>query len=44
MTEPKNTKGRFFEPMLLLATNALPEGDEWGYELKLDGYRAISRL
>jgi ATP-dependent DNA ligase len=35
------TKARFFEPMLLLATNSLPDGNEWEYELKLDGYRAI---
>ncbi len=28
--------------MLLLATSSLPEGTEWLYELKLDGYRAIA--
>jgi ATP-dependent DNA ligase len=28
--------------MLLLATSSLPEGDDWQYELKLDGYRAIA--
>jgi DNA ligase D-like protein (predicted ligase) len=28
--------------MLLLATNSLPDGNEWEYELKLDGYRAIA--
>src|SRR5947209_12269262 len=28
--------------MLLLATSSLPEGDDWEYELKLDGYRAIA--
>jgi DNA ligase D-like protein (predicted ligase) len=28
--------------MLLLPTNALPEGQEWGYEPKLDGYRAVA--
>jgi ATP-dependent DNA ligase len=27
--------------MLLLAVHALPEGPDWGYELKLDGYRAL---
>jgi DNA ligase D-like protein (predicted ligase) len=41
MIEAKRTKARFFEPMLLLATNSLPDGNEWEYELKLDGYRAI---
>ena len=28
--------------MLLLRTDALPEGAQWLYELKLDGYRAIA--
>ena len=28
--------------MLLLRTNALPEGRDWKYELKLDGYRALA--
>jgi sn-glycerol 3-phosphate transport system substrate-binding protein len=31
----------FIEPMLLLRTEALPEGTEWMYELKLHGYRAL---
>ena len=28
--------------MLCLATEALPEGPGWEYELKLDGYRALA--
>jgi ATP-dependent DNA ligase len=28
--------------MLLLRTDMLPEGPEWGYEIKLGGYRAIA--
>jgi DNA ligase D-like protein (predicted ligase) len=28
--------------MLLLRTDSLPAGDQWLYELKLDGYRAIA--
>src|ERR1044072_3095870 len=32
---------RFIEPMLLLRTDSLPSGEQWMYELKLDGYRAI---
>lgn len=28
--------------MLLLRTEALPEGSEWQYELKLNGYRALA--
>jgi len=30
----------FIEPMELLAVTRLPEGPEWSYEVKLDGYRA----
>jgi DNA ligase D-like protein (predicted ligase) len=33
---------RFIEPMLLLRTQKLPEGVDWQYELKLDGYRALA--
>jgi len=29
------------KPQLALTRKALPEGDEWGYEQKLDGFRAI---
>jgi DNA ligase D-like protein (predicted ligase) len=36
------TKASFVEPMLLLRSEALPEGPEWLYELKLDGYRAVA--
>jgi ATP-dependent DNA ligase len=36
------TKARFIEPMLLLRTEKLPEGAEWLYELKLDGYRTLA--
>lgn len=37
-----NTTARFIEPILLLPTNALPEGANVVYELKLDGYRALA--
>jgi bifunctional non-homologous end joining protein LigD len=30
-----------FEPMLCQNAEPLPEGHEWRYELKLDGFRAI---
>lgn len=33
---------RFIEPMLLLRTDKLPEGDVWRYEVKFDGYRALA--
>ena len=32
----------FIQAMLLLGTEKLPEGSNWSYELKLDGYRAIA--
>jgi bifunctional non-homologous end joining protein LigD len=35
------TKATFTEPMLLLPVRDLPEGANWAYELKLDGYRAL---
>jgi DNA ligase D-like protein (predicted ligase) len=36
-----SSSASFIEPMLCLAVSKLPEGPEWEYELKLDGYRAI---
>ena len=36
------TWARFIDPMLLLRTDKLPEGANWQYEVKLDGYRAIA--
>lgn len=33
---------RFVEPMAALLVNALPRGDEWLYEAKFDGYRALA--
>jgi DNA ligase D-like protein (predicted ligase) len=38
----KTASARFIEPMLLLRTDSLPSGEQWLYELKLDGYRAIA--
>ena len=35
-------RAHFIEPMLLQQTARLPEGRQWLYELKLDGYRAIA--
>jgi ATP-dependent DNA ligase len=32
----------FIEPMECLAVSKLPEGAEWVWEIKLDGYRAIA--
>src|SRR5688500_19421776 len=36
------SSARFIAPMLLLRTDSLPSGEQWLYELKLDGYRAVA--
>jgi bifunctional non-homologous end joining protein LigD len=36
------TTAGFIEPMLLVRSETLPEGPDWAYELKLDGYRALA--
>jgi len=41
-TSNELARAKFVEPMLLLATTKLPEGPDWLYELKLDGYRALA--
>src|ERR687897_239504 len=33
----KTTSARFVDPMLLLRTDSVPAGEQWLYELKLDG-------
>jgi len=33
---------RLTPPMLLLQKESLPEGPDWLYEIKLDGYRALA--
>jgi bifunctional non-homologous end joining protein LigD len=36
-------KASFIKPMLLLRADALPrDAEQWEYQLKLDGYRAIA--
>jgi DNA ligase D-like protein (predicted ligase) len=35
-------KAGFIPPMLLLRTEKLPEGPNWLYELKLDGFRSVA--
>jgi ATP-dependent DNA ligase len=35
-------KAKFIDVMLLLRTDRLPGGQEWLYEIKLDGYRALA--
>ncbi len=34
----------FIEPELTTLIDAVPEGDEWIYEIKFDGYRALCRI
>ncbi len=38
----KRARAVFVEPMLLLRTEKLPDGHDWLYELKFDGYRALA--
>jgi DNA ligase D-like protein (predicted ligase) len=38
----KFARGAFVEPMLLLRSSSLPDGDAWIREIKLDGYRALA--
>jgi DNA ligase D-like protein (predicted ligase) len=39
---PTSSSAGFIQPMLLLRTDSLPDNEQWLYELKLDGYRAIA--
>jgi bifunctional non-homologous end joining protein LigD len=39
---PPKAQATFIDPMLLLRTEKLPEGNAWLYELKFDGFRAIA--
>jgi ATP-dependent DNA ligase len=38
---PPKHPARFVEPMQCLALAKLPEGPDWEYEIKFDGYRAL---
>ena len=38
-TKPSTAKATFIETMECLPVNEIPQGPEWSYELKLDGYR-----
>jgi ATP-dependent DNA ligase len=42
MRKPSATKIRFIEPMYALGVRNLPEGPDWLYEIKLDGYRCLA--
>jgi ATP-dependent DNA ligase len=36
------TKAAFVEPIECLPVSKLPEGSQWLWEIKLDGYRAVA--
>src|SRR5215470_9741255 len=38
---PRREAG-FIQPMECLAVSRLPDGSNWVYEIKLDGYRAVA--
>jgi bifunctional non-homologous end joining protein LigD len=39
---PSRTKLKFIEPMYARLVNTLPEGRDWLYDVKLDGYRCLA--
>ena len=41
VTDAPKRKAEFIEPMDCALVSNLPEGADWTYEVKLDGYRAI---
>src|SRR5579863_2578386 len=38
----QGNQSRLLPPMLLQRVSSLPEGPQWCYEIKLDGYRALA--
>ena len=38
---PRSSSPAFIEPMAAKVVDALPEGEQWIYEVKFDGYRAL---
>jgi ATP-dependent DNA ligase len=42
MSKSPAVEALFIEPMYAVAVRKLPEGREWQYEIKLDGYRCIA--
>ena len=37
---PRSTSAGFVQPMTARVVEELPEGEQWIYEVKFDGYRA----
>ena len=42
MSKSPAAEARFIEPMYAVGDRRLPEGPDWQYEIKLDGYRCIA--
>ena len=42
MKPTKSGTVQFIEPMYALAVQNIPEGKEWLYEVKFDGYRCLA--
>ena len=42
MAKALSAKIHFIEPMYALAVRKLPEGPDWFYEIKFDGYRCLA--
>jgi bifunctional non-homologous end joining protein LigD len=42
LKRPPVTKIKFIEPMYTRLVQKLPDGEEWLYEVKLDGYRCLA--
>jgi ATP-dependent DNA ligase len=42
LDSPPTRKAEFIEPMECALVSRSPEGPDWTYEVKLDGYRARS--
>jgi bifunctional non-homologous end joining protein LigD len=42
MAKSASTKVSFVEPMYAMGVRSLPEGPDWLYEIKFDGYRCIA--
>ena len=42
MSKSPAAESRFIEPMYAVGVRKLPEGTDWQYEIKLDGYRCIA--
>ncbi len=42
MQKSPAAKAHFIEPMYAVGVQKLPEGPDWQYEIKLDGYRCIA--